>query len=160
MQSNIGKSLFPRRFKPFRSATRIRRFLRLLHFNFFVLFELRLHVNQKVCIITSLFINTQKHIRAVESPEKTIPLISPAMEWFPASFPDFKRSGLLKRGFFSTEYYLYIFITYSLQKFFSFLSITLLNFQCKEFFVNKSDFSAMNQRRLYDYRRIKIVYLW
>ena len=97
---------------------------------------------KSIPIVTTQFIKVQKHIRAVESPDKSISLAFAAIKRFLPALLAIAQIGQPKRGGFSIEYKLYIRITYSLQEIFLFLSITPLNFQSKEFFVNNAYFRA------------------
>ncbi len=128
----------------------------MLHFNLLLLFCMKFSVGQSVNIVTAQFIKVQKHIRAVESPDKAIFFVFAAIKRFLTASLEIARIGQPKRGCMTIEYKLYIRITYSLQEIFLFISITPLNFQSKEFFVNYLDFIIKNYRRIYEIRRIKL----
>lgn len=128
----------------------------MLHFNLLLLFCMKFSVGQSVNIVTAQFIKVQKHIRTVESPDKAIFLVFAAIKRFLTASLEIARIGQPKRGCMTIEYKLYIRITYSLQEIFLFISITPLNFQSKEFFVNYLDFITKNYRRIYEIRRIKL----
>lgn len=128
----------------------------MLHFNLLLLYCVKFSVGKSIRIVTAQFKKVQKHIRAVESPDKAIFLVFAVIKRFLTASLAIARIGQPKRGCMTTEYRLYIRITYSLQEIFLFISITPLNFQSKEFFVNYLEFITINYRRICEIRRDKL----